>query len=172
MPYLSHLPRGVIIYALGPEMGKTSASRLRLRFILIAIILASIPCYCAGLAMVRIARRRAALPTFTPTSTATASLTFTATWTLTSTASTTPRTPTLTSSATVTLTPTATPLSHAYLYPGSNGYHAAYSHLDSTTDININSNSDFYIPTANGNGNPNIQRHVDSHTGYPQPINL
>lgn len=49
-------------------MNDTSDSRLRIRFVLIAIILATFPCYCAGLALVQLAGQGTPTPaaTYTP----------------------------------------------------------------------------------------------------------
>ncbi|NLG70947.1 MAG: hypothetical protein GX495_02725, partial [Chloroflexi bacterium] len=78
-------------------------TRFRIRYILVAIILATLPCYCAGLFLVNQVQQRAALPdqTATPTFTLTATFTVTPSPSLAPTLTETP-TPTLTATLTAT----------------------------------------------------------------------
>ncbi|MBE0411142.1 MAG: hypothetical protein IBX69_15580, partial [Anaerolineales bacterium] len=77
-------------------MHRDPAKRTRLRYILIAITLATLPCYCVGLIAVRAAGERTPIPTSTETPTVTSTPTITAS-------------PTDTTTITPTLTPTDTP---------------------------------------------------------------
>jgi len=95
-------------------MNFTSDGRLRVRYILITIILATLPCYCIGLVLVGTAGTRedqiTNTPSTSPTRTATISLTVPPTRTLHPTVSKTLQTSTLTPTGTATPTssPTAT----------------------------------------------------------------
>jgi hypothetical protein len=109
--YLPRLLAGVIMGFLTFTMN----SRVRIRYILVIIILATLPCYCAGLLVVQLVNRSPVQPTPAPTAPAF----LTATWTLFAlpTFSLTPTftlatlTPTFTGSVTPTLTPFFTPTS-------------------------------------------------------------
>ena len=86
-------------------MGMDPDSRFRTRFVLIAIILATLPCYCAGLVVVRVARNQSPR---TPTPTATIS----PTWTMTSVFTPTPSQTPLPMPTNTPETPTSTPTAH------------------------------------------------------------
>jgi hypothetical protein len=115
------LSKDVIICKLELVMGMNPEQRFRIRFALIAIILATLPCYCTGLFVAVVARRQASLPTLTltpsPTQSMTISPTITATWTPFPTLSPTPTRPTLTPTQTATLFLTPTP---TFTLPASN----------------------------------------------------
>jgi hypothetical protein len=94
-------------------MNFTSDGRLRVRYVLIAVILATLPCYFVGLVLVGTAGTRedqiTHTPSASPTRTATISLTVPPTRTLNPTVSKTLQTSTPTPTGTV--TPTSSPIS-------------------------------------------------------------
>lgn len=60
------VPRCYDLWNVVHSMSMNPDSRFRIRFTLFAVILATLPCYCAGLVMVRLAQRPAAIPTTEP----------------------------------------------------------------------------------------------------------